>query len=118
MTETKDNGVVREFSTGATRTSEAGKLDFEGFLSPLALERFAQYMHRHRIQADGTLRDSANWQKGIPLDSYMKSMWRHFFEVWTIHRGNGGDVEIEEALAALFFNVQGYLHETLKKKFT
>ena len=114
---TVDTGLIRTFETGATRTSEQGKHDFEGFLSPLALERFAEYMTKHRLQADGTLRASDNWQKGIPLDSYMKSMWRHFFEVWTIHRGNGGDVEIEEALAALFFNVQGYLHETLKKRF-
>ncbi len=112
----QDNGVVRTFETGATRTSEVGKHDFEGFLSPLALERFAEYMTKHRTQADGTIRPSDNWQKGIPLDSYMKSMWRHFFEVWAIHRGYPGDNTVEEALAALFFNVQGYLHEIVKKR--
>lgn len=104
---------VRQFESGATRDTEEGKLDYEGFLSPIALGRFAQYMHKHRVQSDGSLRDSDNWQKGIPLDAYMKSMWRHFHDVWTLHRGYG-EGELEEALCALWFNVQGYLHERLK----
>jgi len=115
---TKDDGVVRAFETGATRSSEVGKHDFEGFLSPLTLERFAEYMSKHRIQADGTLRPSDNWQKGIPLDSYMKSMWRHFFEVWMSHRWTKDAVGQEEALCALLFNVMGYLHEMRKKALT
>ena len=111
---------VRTFDTGATRDTEEGKLDFEGFLSPVVLERYAEYMHRHRIQPDGHLRDSDNWQKGMPLDCYIKSAWRHFFDWWKLHRGlkatdeNGNPVTIEEMLCALLFNVQGYLHE-LKK---
>lgn len=72
---------IRTFDTGATRDTDEGKLDFEGFLSPLALERFAEYMNKHRQQSDGSLRDSDNWQKGIPVKQYMKSMWRHFFAV-------------------------------------
>ncbi|KKK53952.1 hypothetical protein LCGC14_3089650, partial [marine sediment metagenome] len=32
---------VRTFDSGANRSSEEGKLDFEGFLSPLVLERYA-----------------------------------------------------------------------------
>jgi hypothetical protein len=106
-------GDVRVFSTGATRDVDEGKLDFEGFLSPLALERFARYMHKNRIQSDGSLRASDNWQKGIPIDAYMKSMFRHFMEVWSIHRGHS-DGNMQEALCALLFNVQGYLHEEMK----
>jgi hypothetical protein len=50
----------------------------------------------------------------MPLDVYMKSMWRHFQDVWTLHRGfEAGEVTIDEALTAMFFNVQGYLHEVL-----
>lgn len=105
---------MRTFETGATRSPEEGKHDFEGFLSPLALERFAEYMTKHRKQADGQLRASDNWQKGIPLDSYMKSAWRHFFEAWKAHRGLPVKEDIEESLCALMFNVQGYLHEYLK----
>lgn len=104
---------MREFETGATRDSEEGKFDYEGFLSPLVLERFAAYMHEHRKQADGKLRDSDNWQKGIPRDAYMKSAWRHFFAWWKGHRqGRVG----HDDLCALMFNVMGYLHEELKRE--
>lgn len=105
---------MRKFDTGATRNTDEGKLDFEGFLSPLVLERYGQYMHKHRMQADGNLRDSDNWQKGIPLAAYMKSGWRHFRDWWREHRGYPTDEGIEEALCALIFNASGYLHEHLK----
>lgn len=113
---------MRTFETGARRDTDLGKLDYEGFLSPLALKRFAQYMNKNRKLADGSLRDSDNWQKGIPQDAYMKSGWRHFFEWWEHHRDvveldtDAADTALEEALCALLFNVQGYLHEHLKAK--
>ena len=107
------NNNVRKFKTGATRDTDCGKLDYEGFLSPLVLERYAQYMNKHRTQSDGTLREADNWQKGIPLNVYMKSMWRHFMDVWKSHRKNKLD---EEALCALLFNVMGMLHEQIKNK--
>ena len=47
---------MRKFETGATRDEEIGKYDFEGFLAPTVLVRFAEYMHKHRIQADGNIR--------------------------------------------------------------
>jgi hypothetical protein len=52
----------------------------------------------------------------------MKSMWRHFMDVWEIHRTGGvlrdGDryIDLDEALMALLFNVMGYAHEILKEK--
>lgn len=104
---------MRKFTTGATRDNDETKLDYEGFLSPLVLERFAEYMHKHRKQADGQLRASDNWQKGIPKEAYMKSMWRHFFSVWKSYRL--GELK-EEELCALLFNVQGLLHEELTKR--
>lgn len=105
---------MRTFPTGATRDSDDGKLDYEGFLSPLVLERYAEYMHAHRVQADGTLRDSDNWQKGIPKDAYMKSLWRHFMDVWKMHRGVGDPAHLQDALCAVLFNAMGYLHEELR----
>lgn len=102
---------MRTFSTGATRDEDTTKIDYEGFLSPLALTAFGEYMHKNRVQADGNIRDSDNWQKGIPLAAYMKSAWRHFMEWWQAHR-NGGDTV--EPLCALLFNVQGYLHEAIR----
>lgn len=107
---------MRTFETGATRDTDANKPDYEGFLSPLVIERFGQYMMQHQTQADGNLRDSDNWQKGIPLNQYMKSMMRHFIEVWSIHRGWAIQDMLEEAICALLFNVMGYLHEHLKQK--
>ncbi len=104
---------MRHFDTGATRDSDDTKLDFEGFLSPIALKAFAEYMHKNRFQADGVIRDSDNWQKGIPLDAYMKSMWRHFFAVWEGHRTG---IKNTEDLCALLFNVQGMLHELIKER--
>jgi hypothetical protein len=106
---------IRQFETGATRNVDAGKPDFEGFLSPLSLRRYAEYMHRNRVQADGSVRASDNWQKGIPLDSYAKSGFRHFMSFWSLHRGFEADESLEDALCALIFNAQGYLHEILKR---
>ncbi len=102
---------MRTFTTGATRNDDTGKLDFEGFLSPTALEHYAVYMNKNRVQADGQIRASDNWQKGIDLDSYMKSMFRHFFDVWKSHRGLETPEDMITNLSALIFNVQGYLHE-------
>jgi hypothetical protein len=105
---------MRQFDTGATRDTDEGKYDYEGFLSPLVLKRFAEYMHKNRVQADGNLRASDNWQKGMPQDAYMKSGFRHFMDWWMGHRGYSAE-DTQEALCALLFNVQGYLHEELKK---
>jgi len=105
---------IRKFKTGANRDTDENKLDYEGFLSPTVLRRFAEYMHKHRIQSNGKLRTSDNWQKGIPLEVYIKSAWRHFIDWWLEHRGNKSREGIEDALCGLFFNVQGYLHEYLK----
>jgi len=106
---------MREFDTGATRNTEHGKYDYEGFLSPLVVEAFAEYMHKHRVQSDGTMRESDNWQKGMPRDVYMKSAWRHFIDWWREHRGLLSREGIIDALCGLLFNVMGYLHEVLKE---
>lgn len=112
---TKDDGRTTTFASGATRDTSRGKLDYEGFLNPLVLERFAQYMDEHRVQSDGSLRASDNWQAGFTRASYMKSMWRHFMDVWRHHRYSHGlvDHELESALCAVMFNAQGYLLELL-----
>lgn len=117
----KEIAAIRTFETGATRDTDTNKHDYEGFLSPLFIELFGEYMTKHRIQSDGTIRDSDNWQKGIPLTQYMKSLWRHFFQLWKIHRGyrvkdeKGKDVPIQDALCGIAFNVMGYAHEWAKK---
>ena len=116
MENQKSTGKIRSFSTGATRDTEEGKYDLEGFLSPAVLNRYAEFMNKHRVQADGNLRDSDNWQKGIPIDTYMKSGYRHFFDWWANHRHVESAIKenIEESLCGLIFNAMGYLHEYLK----
>lgn len=108
---------MRNFGTGATRNDDTEALDFEGFLSPLSLKAYAEYMHGHRTQKDGSLRDSDNWQKGIPLDSYIKSGFRHMFDWWIEHRtGSGSRDGLKDAICAVIFNASGYLHELVKKE--
>lgn len=107
---------MRTFDTGATRDACENKYDYEGFLSPWVLERFAEYMHKHRKQADGKLRDSDNWQKGIPRKEYMKSLFRHFMDLWQYHRCHDDRIwqeKLEDTLCAILFNTQGYLHRLL-----
>jgi hypothetical protein len=112
---------MRKFETGATRNTDEARPDYEGFLCPLVLERFAEYMNKHRKQADGQLRASDNWQKGMPLASYMKGLLRHVFHLWQRHRGWPvrdplAAADIEEDICAAMFNLQGYLLEHLKAK--
>ena len=85
---------------------------------------YGEYMLKHQVQADGNIRPSDNWQKGIPIVSYMKSMWRHFLDLWTLHRSedetlfnsDGEEVDTIDTLCSILFNVQGMLHEEIKKK--
>lgn len=113
---------IRKFETGATRDTDDNKYDYEAFFCPLVLERRAAYMHKHRLQADGSLRPGDNWQKGIPLDQYAKSEARHHQQFWKLHRGlptvdeKGQPVDLEEAICAEMFNLEGYLSELLKKR--
>lgn len=106
---------MRRFATGATRDADTGKLDYEGFLSPLVVDAYARYMDFHRHQADGSLRDGDNWQKGIPRGAYIKSAWRHFIDWWRFHRGLSTREGIVFAICGLLFNAMGYLHEYLKE---
>lgn len=101
---------VREFSTGATRDDHEQKPDYEGYLSPLVIERFGQYMMTHQQTPTG-LRASDNWQLGIPKEEYIKSLLRHVVSAWQAHRR--GETNYE-AWCGIFFNAQGYLHESLK----
>ena len=107
---------VRQFETGATRDTDTNKPDYEGFLSPLVIRRFGEYMVKHQTQPDGQSRASDNWQKGMPPGEYLKSGWRHFLDWWLEHRGFVSREGLEDALCGLLFNVSGYLHEVLKKR--
>lgn len=112
------NGPIQTFNSGATRNLDADKFDYEAFLNPEALHAFATYMHEHRKQKDGTLRDGDNWQKGMPFRTYIKSLVRHTMDLWRMSRGyavTNPDTNLphtqRELCCAIVFNAMGYLKE-------
>jgi hypothetical protein len=111
---------VQTFETGATRNTDEGKFDYEAFLSPSVLHEYGRFMHEHRQQKDGSLREGDNWQKGIPLAAYMKSLVRHLFDLWAMHRGRrvinpdtGLPHTKKDLCCAIMFNAMGYLKELI-----
>ena len=112
---------IREFDTGATRDTNDNKPDPEGFLCPMVIRAYNDYMHGHRKQKDGVYRDADNWQKGIPKKVYLKSLWRHFLDLWSLMRGYrvieaGNVLRVSDVCCAILFNVMGILHEVLKEE--
>ncbi len=104
-----DNGM-RKFDTGATRNIDTNKNDYKGFVSWRAMRKFGDYMTKNRVQADGSIRDSDNWKKGIPLESYESSLARHvqeFFEALE----NKDRERMDLVAPAIMFNIQGWMHE-------
>ena len=125
MVKRKTNSMKKQtrgtyFETGAYRDGSKDKLDYEGFLSPLVLEGYAYYLHKHRLQSNGEYRDSDNWQLGIDIKTYRKSLIRHTFQAWGTWRGHkvyddkGDLVTLMDSLYGIMFNVQGYIFELLK----
>ena len=111
---------MREYKSGATRDTDDGKYCYEGFNNPLVDQRYAEYMHKHRIQADGTTRDPDNWQKLFGEDHYgvcIDSAFRHFMDWRLWHRGWGKYAKecLEDSLCALIFNTKAYLYKLLKE---
>ena len=117
----RDDGNMRTFTTGATRDTSVDKLEPYGFVSPIVMYRFSEYMHKHRLQKDGTLRSSDNWQKGIPIHVYLHSLVRHVMDFWMVMTGHAARFDPavqdpEEIACAILFNVQGILHEMVQKR--
>lgn len=112
--------MIRTFKDStATRDTDEGKLDYEGFISPIVLQAYAKYMHDNRFMKDGSIRDSDNWQ-GLFGDKHqavcMKSLARHFMDLWLIHRGHEARESIDEALAGIMFNTMAIWYEILKDR--
>ena len=119
--EHEENEGIRIFDTGATRDTTKGKLSYVKALSPIVLQRYVQYLDGHRKQPDGSMRDFDNWKKGIPEDTYLDGLGRHFIAAWLLAQGysaedNHGPVTLENTLCAILFGASGWLHEILKKK--
>jgi hypothetical protein len=107
---------VRTFETGATRDADVGKFNFEGFESAIVRQRYAEYMHKHRTQPDGTIRDADNWQSGFPEASCAESLMRHVQDVALEVDGYPSRDGIEDALCAVIFNAKAYLLLVLRER--
>lgn len=112
-----DTTTMRVAPSGATRHSNDSKPDYRGFLSPRAIRRFGAYLLKHQTQADGQRRASDNWKKGMPIDWYTESLIRHMHDFhFELEAGNAEAAD--ELACAIWFNLQGYLHEREKAKAT
>lgn len=106
---------MREFNGGATRDTDAAKLDFEGFNNPLVDRCYAEYLNKHRQTANG-LRDSDNWQNLFGdkhTDICMKSLCRHVVDARLAHRGYKSEQPVIDSLNAIIFNAKAYLLKLL-----
>ena len=109
---------MRKFSSGATRNDDSGQPMYAGFLSPLVVQEFGAYMHRHRLQADGQIRSSRNWRKGMTTESYEESLMRHAVDAWLILEGfpTKAREDLAAALCGIMFNASGLLHEFILQR--
>ena len=117
----EDSGKIRQYSSGATRDTDVGKLSYVKALSPIVLQRYVQYLDAHRKQSDGSMREFDNWKNGIPEDTYLDGIGRHFVAAWLLAQGypasdNHGPVNLQDTLCAIIFGASGWLHEILKKE--
>ena len=107
---------VRTFESGATRSPLGNKPQYEGYLNPLVIKRFGEYMLKHQTDSAGNRRDADNWQLGMGRDSHIDSKMRHDLDLWLHHRGfaDRADESLEDSLCAIMFNTMGYLLDVLK----
>ncbi len=51
------------------------------------------------------------------FDVWIKSLFRHFMDLWMLHRKHESLARegLEDALCAIMFNAMGYMHEWLSK---
>lgn len=101
---------VRSFESGAIRDSEDSKEDYVETISWTAFRRYAQYMTSKKSQYG-----SGNFKKGIPIESYERSLVRHL-QKYMENKYEQGVVETDtDHLSAMVFNIFGILHEQERK---
>lgn len=96
----------RYFDTGAARDSEEGKEDYIETISWSALKRFAVYMTGKKKKYG-----EWNWKKGIPVESYERSLLRHIQKYLENKYENGSTETKEDHLSAILFNTFGIMYE-------
>lgn len=136
---------IRQFESGATRSSNNGKIEYYGFRHPLTELSYGEYMIKHQTQENGEKRESNNWWKGWNKKISLQSLIRHTEDLQAIHAGynvwkvylkegektiylkEGEEVFLdskvkyvrvseEDCCNAIRFNAGAYLLEVLKNK--
>jgi hypothetical protein len=107
-------GEGRYYEGGAYRDTADGKYVYNGFLSPLVLREFARYMHKHRLQSDGHMREADNWKKGLKVQDTFESFMRHVWDIWLEFDGEPSRDGMFEALGGALFNLQALWLELLR----
>lgn len=115
---------MQQFATGATRSADNNKNDYEGYLDATVLKAYGDYMTKHRFQRDGNLRDSDNWKKGIPIHKLVKSLFRHTVDLVRAYQGtvvldpdhDNQPMTMLDISSAIMFNVMGFMREVIRRK--
>lgn len=101
----------RKFETGAVRDSEESKPDYIESVSWTAFRKFGEYMTSKKSRYG-----EGNFKKGIPIESYERSLVRHL-QKYLENKYEGGTQEVDEDhLSAIVFNTFGILHENERNK--
>ena len=132
---------MRNYKTGATRSSADGKVDHLGFRNPITELAFGKYMLRHRVQEDGQLRAANNWWKGIDNNDTIQSLIRHTEDLSALHSGlfvykikdedgehtyysekpikllKGNEITVDETTNAIRFNSMSYLLNYIRQQY-
>jgi len=108
---------MRQHPKGATRSNDEGKIDY-AHISALADRVWCEYMHEHRIQEDGKLREPDNYKKGMPLKWNIKSFRGHFKDFELLLEGhkvteNGKEKDLFESILGMEFNLKGMIISTM-----
>jgi len=93
----KDSGDRRKFGTGAVRDMSLGKGRYD-LISPLAIKRLAKHYQNGAVKYG-----DRNWEKGIPLNSYVDSALRHMYNYLEGMRD-------EDHLSAALWNISALIH--------
>jgi hypothetical protein len=94
------------FPSGAVRDAQTNKPDFIETISFTANHRYAVYMTGKKKKYG-----AGNFKKGIPIESYEKSLLRHIDKYFRNKYEGGRDELDQDHLAAIRFNVDGIMHE-------
>lgn len=96
----KDGGERNVYATGGMREPHGDRAR-PVLLSPMVMRRLAEHM-----AAGAEKYEERNWEKGLPLSSFIDSMQRHLYDL------QEGLIDEDHAVAILW-NAHGFLHTAI-----